>query len=150
MNSSRNSSSKRLVAVLNRDILRELRMADDCIRRAGSLPREQHPAIQRQFTQCAAAAMNNATALAAEVLALGGVPVDPGPQPAGASRAVQAFAAPYRLMLHYRRRLRMAERLGLLRLREVFQQIVNTKEWHLAHCGQLQRGAPGADRYLYG
>jgi hypothetical protein len=52
------------------------------------------------------------------------------------------------MLKHYRSRLRMAERLGLLRLREVFQQIVTTKEWHLAHSGLVQAGDP-AGRYLY-
>ena len=52
------------------------------------------------------------------------------------------------MLAHYRRRLRMAERLGLLRLREVFQQILNTKEWHLAHNGLIQAGDQ-TDRYLY-
>lgn len=143
---------ERMVAVLNGDILREFRMADACIRQAGSLQREYHPVLQRQMALCAAAALANATALAAEVVALGGVPADPGAQlqegPAH-SRPFESHPARARSMLaHYRSRLRMAERLGLLRLREVFQQIVNTKEWHLVHSGLVQAGDP-AGRYLY-
>jgi hypothetical protein len=52
------------------------------------------------------------------------------------------------MLAHYRNRLRMAEKLGLLRLREVFQQIVDTKEWLLVHGGLAQAGDP-AGRYLY-
>lgn len=147
-----NDAIERMVAVLNGDILREIRTADTCIRQADCLQREYHPVVQRQMALCAAAALANATALAAEVLALGGVPVDPGAQlrdgPAYL-RPLQGRPVRARTMLaHYRSRLRMAERLGLLRLREVFQQIVNTKEWYMAQGGIVQAGSP-ASRYLY-
>ena len=75
-----NDAIERMVAVLNGDILREIRMADTCIRQADCLQKEYHPVVQRQMALCAAAALANATALAAEVLVLGGVPVDPGVQ----------------------------------------------------------------------
>lgn len=147
-----NNAIERMVAVLNGDILREIRTADTCIRQADCLQREYHPVVQRQMALCAAAALANATALAAEVLALGGVPVDPGTQlQKGPAHSRPPESGPVRartMLAHYRSRLRMAERLGLLRLREVFQQIVNTKEWHLAHCGLMQPGDP-AGRYLY-
>lgn len=148
----RNDVIERMVVVLNGDILREIRMADTCLRQAGHLPREHHPVLQRQMALCAAAALANATALAAEVLALGGVPVDPGTQlqesPAHPMPIPSQPARPRAMLAHYRNRLRMAERLGLLRLREVFQQIVNTKEWHLTHSGLVQAGRP-AGRCLY-
>ena len=152
MKVSRIDVIERMVAVLNGDIQREIRMADSCIREAGYLQREYHPVVQRQMALCAAAALANATALAAEVLALGGVPLDPGgPLKAGGPNPPPARSNPVRaraMLKHYRSRLRMAERLGLLRLREVFQQIVTTKEWHLAHSGLVQAGDP-AGRYLY-
>lgn len=149
---SGDNAIERMVAVLNGDILREFRMADAYIRQAGCLQREHHPVLQRQMALCAAAALANATALAAEVVALGGVPVDPGATLPGGpahSRPFESHPARARSMLaHYRNRLRMAERLGLHRLREVFQQIVHTKEWHLAQSGFVQAGDP-AGRYLY-
>jgi hypothetical protein len=148
----RDHAIEQMVAGLNGDILREVRMADSCIRQATCLGREYHPVVHRQLALCAAAALSNATALAAEVLALGGVPVDPGARlHHGSTRSDPSQSHPVRAratVAHYRSRLRMAERLGLLRLREVFQQIVSTKEWHLAHSGLIQTGDP-AGRYLY-
>ena len=152
MKPNRKDKIERMVTVLNGDILREFRLADLCIRQAGCLQKKYHPVVRRQMALCAAAALANATALAAEVLALGGVPVAPGTQlhqtPA-ASGPPQAGPVPVRSMLaHYRSRLRMAEKLGLQRLREVFQQIVNSKEWHLAHSGLMRAGDPDG-RYLF-
>lgn len=152
MKPSGDDAIRRMVEVLNRDILREIRTADTCIRQAGYLQREHYPLVQRQMALCAASALANATALAAEVLALGGVPVHAGTQ----SQKGSAHPSPLRsrpvraqkMLEHYRNRLRMAERLGLLRLREVFQQIVDANEWHLARCGLVQAGDP-ASRYLY-
>jgi hypothetical protein len=152
MKPNRKEEMERMVTVLNGDILREFRLADTCIRQAACLPKKYHPVVQRQMALCAAAALANATARAAEVLALGGVPVDPGTrlhETAAGSRPAQGRPVRVRAMLaHYRSRLRMAEKLGLQRLREVFQQIVNSKEWHLAHSGVVRAGDP-AGRYLF-
>ncbi len=145
------SAIEGLVRRLNGDILREFRMADACVRHAACLPKEYYPIVHRQIAACGAAALANATALASEVLALGGIPVLPrcGKQPESNSRVIQAWQAGARNMLeHYRRRLRMADRMGLLRLREVFEQIVSTKERHLAHSRFMEAGDPPG-RYLH-
>jgi hypothetical protein len=123
-----------VIAALNRDIVREIRMADDCIQRAGSVA-QPYSDFQRLIVRYAASAMSNATALAAEVLSLGGVPCAYKPRPRGGARAtasieeylVQAQA----LLAHYQERLAMAERLGLLRLREVLVDIVTSKRSHV-------------------
>ena len=139
-----------LVRGLNGDIQREFELADACLHQARFLPVETYPVIYRQIAACAATALANATALAAEVMALGGVPAltaggKHGQSPAPSRR--------YRLgsremLTHYRRRLRMAEGLGFPRLSEVFQQIVRTKELHLAHTGFMTGGLAG--RHLCG
>ena len=130
---------RRLVRGLNGDIQREFQLADAYLRQARFLPVEQYPVICRQIAGCAAAALANATALAAEVLALGGIPAIPAEEnpheipPRTLPRRYRL--GPRAMLTHYRRRLRMAEGLGMLRLCEVFQQIVRTKELHLAHTG---------------
>ena len=142
--------NRRLVRGLNGDIRREFELADACLHQARFLPAETYPVIYRQVAVCAATALANATALAAEVMALGGIPALP------AGRRHDEIPVPsrrYRLgsremLAHYRRRLRMAEGLGFLRLREVFQQIVRTKELHLAHTGFMTGGLAG--RHLCG
>ena len=63
-----------LIQALNEDIERELRIADKHIARALSAHSFRKDAVQRHSSACAAAAMRHATALAAEVLHLGGVP----------------------------------------------------------------------------
>jgi hypothetical protein len=126
-------------------------MADACVRHAGCLPKEYYPIVHRQIAVCGAAALANATALASEVLALGGIPVLPGSgkRQTSDSRVMPAWEAGARAMLeHYRKRLRMADRMGLLRLKEVFQQIVSTKERHLAHSRFMEAGDPPG-RYLH-
>jgi hypothetical protein len=150
MKRRRKCTMARLIRVLNRDIVREFLMADLWLREADRLTPEFHPVLRRQAGLCAAAAMANATALAAEVVSLGGVPVTPEaplslPVEHGTPVAhrVQRTGA---MLAHYRKRLRMAERMGLLRLKEVFQQIVNSKEWHQAHTGLFQTG--DAAKYL--
>ena len=67
------------LAAVNRDIRRELRFADECMEQAGLLHRGELRFVGAQFLRCAATAMCNATALAAEVLATGGTP-PAGPQ----------------------------------------------------------------------
>ncbi len=144
------SAIEGLVRRLNGDILREFRMADDCVRHAGCLPKDYYPIVRRQIAACGAAALANATALACEVVALGGIPVLPGyRKPVESdSRIIPAWQAGARAMLdHYRRRLRMADRMGLHRLRAVFEQIVSTKEKHLAHSRFMEAGDPPG-RYL--
>jgi bacterioferritin (cytochrome b1) len=130
------SAIEYVIALLNADILRELRMADECIQRAGSVARQYLP-FRHLIAQCAASALSNASALAAEVLSLGGNPCfyAPGPvERAGAATSIEAYLAQAAsLLAHYQDRLAMAERLGLTRLREVLQEIVASKRRHLNH-----------------
>ena len=138
----RHFSARGLAAMLNGDILREIRTADSCLRHATRLSREHYPVVASQIALCAAAAMANATALAAEVFALGAVPVVAGCRKVIApSTSTSLLPSPAQLrvvMAHYRRRLHMAEKLGLLRLRDVFRQIVDSKERHLSQSGLIQ------------
>jgi len=126
---------RRLVRRLNGDIQREFQFADTYLRQARFLSLEQYPVIYREIAVCAATALANATALAAEVLALGGIPALPAEENPQGTRTRRYRLGSREILTHYRGRLRMAERLGLLRLCEVFQQIVRTKELHLAHTG---------------
>lgn len=124
------------IAALNRDILREIRMADECIQRAGSLA-QPYVHFQNQIGHCAASALSNATALAAEVLSLGGIPRADAPRQWGKTPGVASieeylFQA-QSLVAHYQKRLAMAERLGFLRLREVLRDILASKRSHLKH-----------------
>ena len=123
-----------VIAALNRDILQEMRMADDCIQRAGSVA-QPYAHFQSLIARYAASAMSNATALAAEVLSLGGVPRTYTPRPRGRAQDTASIeeylALAQSLVAHYQQRLAMAERLGLLRLREVLQGIVASKRSHL-------------------
>ena len=133
----RNSAIGRIVELLNGDILREFHAADACMREADCLS-GKNDLLRRHIAVCAAAAIRNATALAAEVLALGGMPIIPR-RPKGqglpASNAIGRHPGTvHRMLAHYRRRLRMAERLGLLRLREVLEEILTSKEQQLAVC----------------
>ena len=45
-----------LIAALNRDILREIRMADECIQRAGSMA-QPYAHLQSLIVRCAASAI---------------------------------------------------------------------------------------------
>jgi hypothetical protein len=123
-----------VIAALNRDILREIRMADDCIERASSVA-QSYSDFQRLIVRYAASAMSNACALAAEVLSLGGVPCRYTPRPRGRTHATASIeeylVQAQSLLAHYQERLAMAERLGLLRLREVLQEIVASKRSHV-------------------
>ena len=74
MRASNEFCGTQLIQALNEDIERELRIADDHITRAMSANSFRKDAVQRRSSACAAAAMRHATALAAEVLHLGGVP----------------------------------------------------------------------------
>src|ERR1017187_7942766 len=75
-----------LIQALNEDIERELRIADEHIARAVSAHSFRKDAVQRPPSACAAAAMRHATALAAEVLHLGGVPPPFAPRDMSSSR----------------------------------------------------------------
>ena len=111
-----------LIAALNEDIERELRIADEHIARALSAEGLRAAAVRRHSTACAAAAMRHATALAAEVLHLGGVPPPFAPRDMSSSRDRLARASD--LFRRYRQRLKMANDLGLLRLEEVLREII--------------------------
>ena len=129
-----------LIAALNADILYEADMADDCLRRAGSAPQQYRLPIRNRADWCAAAAVRNATALAAEVLVLGGIPPDPHQRRSRrrAAESIEEYVVHAQsAVTHYQSRLAMAERLGLARLREVFQEIVLAKRRHLAHAGMV-------------
>ncbi|MGA2326012.1 MAG: hypothetical protein ABSH05_06965 [Bryobacteraceae bacterium] len=122
-------------AAVNRDIRRELRFADECMQQVGLLHRGELLFVGAQFLRCAATAMCNATALAAEVLATGGTP-PAGPQcrhdlvpywpelQRETARLAQAVQ-------HYWHRWRVAQKLGLFRFAEVFLEIVRTKRSQL-------------------
>jgi hypothetical protein len=111
-----------LIEALNEDIERELRIADEHIARALSAHSFRKGAVQRQSSACAAVAMRHATALAAEVLHLGGVPPPFVPRDMSCSRDRLARASD--LFHRYRQRLKMANDLGLLRLEEVLREII--------------------------
>ena len=123
-----------VIAALNRDILQEMRMADDCIERASSVA-QSYSHFQSLIVRYAASAMSNASALAAEVLSLGGVPRAYKPRPRGKTQATASIeeylVQAQSLLAHYQGRLALAEKLGLLRLREVLQDIVASKRSHL-------------------
>lgn len=133
-----------LIHSLNTDILYEAGMADDCIQRAGSLAQPYYR-LHRQIALCAASALENATKLAAEVLSLGGNPAIPALQQRGRTRgpkSIEEYLAHARAaLMHYQRRLAMAERFGLPRLREVFRGIVLSKARHLSHAGLVAAAA---------
>lgn len=133
-----------MIAALNSDIQSEIRMADECMRRASAIARP-YGRFLRQIVRCAASSQSNATALAAEVIALGGHP------PAGRPRwretswiagsIEHSVAEAQRLLLHYKRRLAMAKRCGMPRLREVFRDIIATKRAHLEHAALVAAAA---------
>ncbi|HUP04707.1 MAG TPA: hypothetical protein VMU19_12005 [Bryobacteraceae bacterium] len=125
-----------VVAAVNADVRREIRMADECVWRAAFLARAD-VRFGRRIMNCAAASLSNATALAAEVVALGGTPPAGPPQPRrpmGGGLAIEEYLMEARLALaHYRSRLFMARRFGLERLWEVYRGIVHSKAIHAAH-----------------
>jgi bacterioferritin (cytochrome b1) len=125
-----------VIAALNRDIMREIRMADDCIQRASSVA-QPYSQFKSLIARYAASAMSNASALAAEVLSLGGVPRAYTPKPRARTQATASIeeylVQAHLLVEHYQKRLAMAETLGLLRLREVLQGIVASKRLHVKH-----------------
>lgn len=139
-----------VIAALNRDILREIRMADECIQRAGSLA-EPYARFQSLIVRCAASAMSNASALAAEVLSLGGIPraYTPGSRALarGTASIEEYLAQAQSLVAHYQDRLAMAEKFGLLRLREVLQEIIASKRSHMKHA-MLSAAAGAKPRQL--
>jgi bacterioferritin (cytochrome b1) len=132
-------AQKGLIAALNADILYEVEMADDCIRRADLEPQQYRGPIRNRTVQCAAASLRNASALAAEVLSLGGIPPGTTLQWRSgrcAAESIEGYILHARSALkHYQHRLAMADRLGPAQLREIFQEIVLSKQRHLAHAG---------------
>ena len=113
-----------VIAALHADIIREAAAADECLRLARAMQQACDPGAQHQIAKYAATTLLNASALAAELIALGGTPPCVSPRPEGNSgklkgpvdHLVDARSA----LLHYRRRLLMASRVGLDRLQEVF------------------------------
>jgi hypothetical protein len=130
-----------MVAGLKFDIVREATAADWFLRLGRLSRRRQNARVRHQIAVCAATALSYAAALAAEVIALGGAP-PASPLPASAktrpsgSRRDQISHARAELA-HYQGRLVMARRLGLLRLQEVYRDIVRSKRRHLAHAGVI-------------
>jgi len=128
-------SEARLLAGLIADIVREATAAERYLCLAQFMDRQD--TICRQVAACAAAALSNATVLAAEVLGLGGAPPcsplgRPGAPPAAATveeHLIDARAD----VAHFQGRLECARRLGLLRLEQVLHEIVLAKTRHLAH-----------------
>jgi len=129
-----------VISALNTDVLLEIGMAEECIRRADSVA-QPHSRLRRQIAACAAAALSNAATLAAEVLSLGGDPPAAGPRPRGsaygAASIEECLVQAQSLLAHYQKRLAMAERLGLLRLREVFRDIIESKRAHVLHAAVM-------------
>jgi hypothetical protein len=114
---------------VNRDIRRELWTASAFISQAEDLDDSPVRFVGAQYLRIGAAAMCNATALAAEVLAVGGDP------PMGTkNRAVprcttrQQIRNVARASRHYLCRWRSAQRLGLFRLAEIFREITQNQQ----------------------
>ena len=122
MRASNELCGTQLIEALNEDIERELRLADELIERALSAASLRMEAVRSHSCACAAAAMRHATALAAEVLHLGGVPPPCIPRDLPCSRDRMAHASD--LFRRYRQRLKMANDLGLLGLEEVLREII--------------------------
>ncbi|HTT62588.1 MAG TPA: hypothetical protein VMG35_12125 [Bryobacteraceae bacterium] len=126
-----------VIAALNADVLREIAFADEYLRLARLLKRSSDPMMTHQIAVCAATALSNATALAAEMIALGAapLPVAPAPRthPATPKSSEQRLTEARSALAHYQRRLAMARQFGLQRLQEVFREIVSGKRKHLAH-----------------
>lgn len=119
---------------VNRDIRRELRTASAFISQAEDLDGSPVRFVGVQYLRIGAAAMCNATALAAEVLAVGGNP------PIGTenrNRAVprcttrQKIRNVARASRHYLCRWRSAQRLGLFRLAGIFREITQSQRHQL-------------------
>lgn len=121
-----------LIEALNGDIEREFRIADEHIARAMAAANLGRRSGRIDSSACAAAAMRHATALAAEVLHLGGMP--PSYVPRETPRSRDGLARASELFHHYRERLRMANALGLLRLEEVLREIIED----LAACSRTR------------
>jgi hypothetical protein len=134
MRTSNELSGTQLIEALNEDIARELRIADTHIARARSATSFRKDTVRRESSACAAAALRHATALAAEVLHLGGVPPSCVPRDMPCSRDRLARASD--LFRRYRERLRMANDLGLLRLEEVLREIIQD----LRVCSRIRSG----------
>jgi hypothetical protein len=129
-----------LVAALNADIVQEMRTVDHYLELARVVKRVHGP-VCHQIAVCAATALSHATALAAEVMALGGMPPDStgtASRALPAPRTVEEYLIDARAELaHYRSRLLFVRRLGLVRLQELFRDIIRNKRRHLAHASAI-------------
>jgi hypothetical protein len=134
MSASSEFCGTQLIQALNEDIERELRIADEQIAHALSPSSLREDALQRHSSACAAAAMRHATALAAEVLHLGGVPPPFIPRDMSCSQDRLVRASD--LFRRYRQRLKTANDLGLLRLEEVLREIIQD----LRACSRTRSG----------
>lgn len=134
MRASTEFCGTQLIEALNEDIEQELRIADEYISRALSANSLRKDAARSHSCACAAAAMRHATALAAEVLHLGGVP--PPCIPGDRQRSRDRLARASDLFRRYRQRLRMANDRGLLRLEEVLREIIQ----ELRVCSRTRSG----------
>lgn len=125
---------QRFLTAVNRDIGRELQTASEFISQAELLGDSPLRFIGNQYLRLGAAAMCDATALASEVLSAGGTPPV---GPANCRSAVRHRAVHDQLKglawasRHYRYRRRLARKLGLVRLAEVFREITQNKRSQL-------------------
>jgi hypothetical protein len=121
---------RKFVESVNQDIGRELRTASAFICQAQNLEEPSLRFVGAQYLRIGAASMWNATALSAEVLAMGG---NPPAGPADRKRTVarwttrQQIKDTARTIRHYLCRWRAAQRLDLLRLAEVFREIIQSR-----------------------
>src|SRR5665647_3228759 len=143
MRASNEFCGTQLIEALNEDIEQELRIADEHIARALSANSLRMDAIQRHSSACAAAAMRHATALAAEVLHLGGVP--PPCIPRDRPRSRDRLARASDLFGRYRQRLKTAHDRGLRRLEGMLREIIQG----CRVCSRLRGGMFGLIRLSY-
>ena len=136
MTSNGETAGIHLIQALNDDIARELSLARKYV--ALSLAEgHRSTAFRRRCAATAAEAMRHATALAAEVMHLGGVP-STGTQRRSVAHPAEPAPDSDRFA-HYRQRLRMANELGLLRLEEVLEEILRDLRGSSQKCGLIFR-----------
>jgi hypothetical protein len=129
MSDSQAARIHRFLESVNRDIGQELKTASVFLSLAESVCDSSVRFVGAQYLGIGSAAMRHATALAAEVLAVGGHPPAGGAQPARPachSSTRQQVAILARATRRYLRRRRSAQTLGLLGLAEVFRSMTQT------------------------
>ncbi len=130
-----------VISTLNTDILMETAAATRFLNIAQCIKQVHDHHICHEIALCAAAALSNATSLAAEVAALGGTPapcISGNETVCRSANSVDEHVSEAREALtHYLGRLVFAKRLGLPRLEEVFREIVESKRRHLAHASVI-------------